>query len=334
MIPPRWIRRVLLAPAAVVLAVVVVGSLPVWLLAAAAISPLVPGRLRPLRVLWLAVVYLTLEAAALIVLFGLWVGSGFGWKVRSPPFRRAHYVVTAWYLRVLFWQGQWVLRLRIVVSGTDPAALTAGRPLVVCCRHAGPGDSFILANALVNTYRREPRIVLKDTLQWSPAIDVMLNRLPSTFIAPGSGADVAAEVGALAEGLDGNDALVIFPEGGNFTPRRRTRAIARLRSLGLHRLARRAEQWHHVLAPRPGGLLAALDSAPDADVVWVAHTGLDRLLTIADVWRELPMDKTITMRWWPVTAADIPPGREERIEWLYDWWQRIDAWIGANQPGT
>lgn len=106
MIPPRWLRRVLLAPGAVVFAVVVVGSLPVWLLAAAAISPLVPGRLRPLRVLWLAVVYLVMEAAALIVLFGLWVGSGFGWKVRTPPFQRAHYVVTAWYLRVLFWQGQ------------------------------------------------------------------------------------------------------------------------------------------------------------------------------------------------------------------------------------
>jgi hypothetical protein len=28
-----------------------------------------------------------------------------------------------------------------------------------------------------------------------------------------------------------------------------------------------------VLAPRPGGFLAALDAAPDADVVLVAHTG-------------------------------------------------------------
>jgi hypothetical protein len=43
----------------------------------------------------------------------------------------------------------------------------------------------------------------------------------------------------------------------------------------------------HVLAPRPGGLLAALDTAPDADVGWVAHTGLERLVTVADVWREL-----------------------------------------------
>ena len=57
-----------------------------------------------------------------------------------------------------------------------------------------------------------------------------------------------------------------------------------------------------MLAPRPGGLLAALDAAPDADVVLVAHTGLDHLLTVADVWRELPMDKQIIMRWWRCRA--------------------------------
>ena len=86
---------------------------------------------------------------------------------------------------------------------------------------------------------------------------------------------------------------MIFPEGGNFTAARRQRAIDRLRRLGLERMAQRAEQMIHVLAPRPGGFLAALDAAPEADVVLVAHTGLDHLVTVGDVWRELPMDKRI-----------------------------------------
>ena len=110
---------------------------------------------------------------------------------------------------------------------------------------------------------------------------------------------------------------MIFPEGGNFTPERRQRQIDKLRRLGLESMARRAERMENVLAPRPGGLLAALDAAPDADVVLVAHTGLDHLLTVRDIWRELPMDKQIIMRWWRVPREEIPEGRDERIDWLF-----------------
>ena len=166
-------------------------------------------------------------------------------------------------------------------------------------------------------YSREPRVVLKDTLAWDPAIDVLLDRIPARFIStnPGAGEDLESQIGALASGLDENDAFVIFPEGGNFTPERRQRAIDRLHRLGLERMARRAEEMTNVLAPRPGGLLAALDAAPDADVVLVAHTGLDHLRTVADVWRELPMDKQIIMRWWQVPRDEIPdgPGGADRL---------------------
>ena len=97
-------------------------------------------------------------------------------------------------------------------------------------------------------------------------------------------------------------------------------------------MAQRAERWQHVLAPRPGGLLAALDAAPEADVVLVAHTGLDHLVTVADLWRALPMDKRIVMRWWQVPRAEIPTDRDARIDWLFDWWERIDGWVDANRP--
>jgi 1-acyl-sn-glycerol-3-phosphate acyltransferase len=332
-LPPRWLRRFILAPGVVLLALVLVSALPVWLIIAAAASPLVPGHLRPLRVLWMAVIYLAWDAAALLALFGLWLGSGFGWKKRAPAFQRAHYVLTGWFLTFLFWQAQWTLRLTIEVVGTDPDTALPGRPELVLCRHAGPGDSFILIHALVNWFDREPRIVLKDTLQWDPAVDVMLNRLPNRFIAPGSqpGELMTDQIRHLATGLDENDAFVIFPEGGNFTPRRRLRAIARLRSRGLEDMAVRAEAMRNVLAPQPGGLLAALDAAPDAGVIFVAHTGLDRMLSVADVWRELPMDKRIVMRFWSVPPEEVPAGRQERIDWLYDWWAQIDEWVEANR---
>jgi len=328
-----WFRRLVLAPALIALTVFLFTTIPLWLIAAAVLSPVVPGRLRPLRILWLALLHLVLESLILLELFGLWIASGFGAYIRRPYFERIHYDIVQAYLVLFFREARRVVRLKIVTEGAAPDAFP-GEPLLVCCRHAGPADSFTLMYALMHWYGREPRVVLKDTLAWDPAIDVILNRLPNRFISPnpGRGEDLEAQVGQLARNLDENDAFVIFPEGGNFTPARRERAIAKLRRLGLHGMARRAERMQNVLAPRPGGFLAALDAAPDADVVLVAHTGLDHLLRIADVWRELPMDKQILMRWWRVPRSEIPDDREARIDWLYGWWERIDEWVDEHRP--
>jgi len=328
-------RRLITAPALLVLTALLVVASPLWLIAAAALSPLLPGRWRPLRVLWLVVEYLVIESVLLVVLFGLWLSSGFGARLRTPYFQGIHYDLVEGVLWVFFTEARRVLNLTIGSSGPTPDA-HPGRPILVLCRHAGPGDSFMLMYALMHWYHREPRVVLKYTIAWDPVIDVVLHRIPARFVTPhpkaGAGNAVEDEIAALATGLDENDAFVIFPEGGNFTPGRRVKAIERLRKLGMERMADRAEAMTHVLAPKPGGVLAALAAAPDADVMMVAHTGVDHLVTVGDIWRELPMDAQLTMRWWEVRRTDIPVDREAQIEWLYGWWERIDAWIEENRP--
>jgi 1-acyl-sn-glycerol-3-phosphate acyltransferase len=307
--------------------------------------------------------HLVLESLILIELFGLWIASGFGHALHRPAFVTAHYRLGGWALRALFWIFGGVLRLTISTTGRDEAddlvrlpwrrrdrdaamrgreafdALFApGVPLVVASRHGGPGDSFILIHTLLNQVARRPRIVLKYTLQWDPAIDVLLHRIPARFIVPsgftegrvGGGASVEETLGDLANGLGPEDAFVIFPEGGQVSPSRRLSRIQRLRAAGREAMAERAESMVHVMAPQPGGMHAALDAAPDADVVFIAHTGLDRLLTLRDIWRELPMDKGITMRAWRVPRAEIPDGLDARAAWLFDWFARIDAWIDAH----
>ena len=282
----RVFRRLVVAPAVVALTVLIWATLPLWLIAAAALSPILPGRSRALRLLWLFILYLTCESVMLVVLLGLWLASGCGWRIRTAYFEGIHYDLVQGLMWVFFREAGRVLRLSIATDGPAPDA-HPGRPILVCCRHAGPGDSFVLIHALMHWYAREPRVVLKDTLAWDPMIDVVLRRIPARFISPhpGAGEDLESQIASLASGLDENDAFVIFPEGGNFTPQRRQRAIDRLHRLGMARMAARAEGMTNVLAPRPGGLLAALDAAPDADVVLVAHTGLDHLLTVADLWR-------------------------------------------------
>jgi 1-acyl-sn-glycerol-3-phosphate acyltransferase len=335
-LPPVLLRRLVLAPAVVLLTLVALTTLPLLLLVGAALSTFLPGRWRPLRLIWMVLLYLGLETVSLLVLLGLWVGSGFGLKIRTPRFQRAHYVLVMWFLRVLFWECRRVLHVRVEVEGPPPRSYD-GRPLLILSRHAGPGDSFLVVHALVNWYKREPRIVLKDTLQWDPAIDVVLNRLPNRFIRPnpGEAADQVTQlVGQLSRDLDHNDAFVIFPEGGNFTEHRRKRAIERLRRKGHIDEAEKAEQLRHVMAPKPGGVLEALKTAHDADVVFVAHTGVEHMTTVLDLWRELPMDRVIEMRWWIVPADEVPPGEEARIDWLFAWWARIDDWVDERQSAA
>ena len=344
--PPTWVRRILLAPFVIVAALAMLALTPIWLFVALALTSLVPGRFRLPRVLWLVTVYLLWDAMLVIVLFGLWIASGFGYALRRPGFVTAHYRLGAWALRLLFWIFGGVLRLTITTTGSDETDAATGRaafdelfapgtPLVVASRHGGPGDSFILIHTLLNEVARRPRIVLKYTLQWDPAIDILLHRIPARFIVPsgfgrvprGGGVRVEEALAELARDLGPEDAYVIFPEGGNISPARRLSRIQRLRDAGRETMAERAEALRHVMAPQPGGVHAALDAAPDADVVFIAHTGLDRLVTLRDIWRELPMDKGITMRAWRVPRAEIPDDLDARAAWLFDWFARIDDWI-------
>ena len=333
-LPPRWVRRPLAAGLIVGL-VVAAFALPLLVFLAAVASPALPGHWRPLRLLAFALVYLTLECLGLVAAVALWVASGFGWKLRSPRFQRLHYAVIRFLLAEVMAAARVLFKLDVVTDGASWSPLDDGVPgstnaMVVLSRHAGPGDSFLLVRTLMNRdHLRRPRIVLKDTLQLDPLIDVYLNRLPNRFISPAGGADAVAGIAELAADLGDEDALLIFPEGGNFTEGRRRRAIDRLRGRGMATDAERAEAMRHVLPPRPGGVAAALAAAPHADVVFVAHTGLEHLSTPRDLWNGLPMDKTLHMRWEFVPAADVPRDPDEQKDWLYRRWADIDAWISS-----
>jgi len=337
-LPPRIVRRLVLAPLVLVVTVAVAINVPLLVIVAVAVSPWLPGRWRALRLLWFGLVWLALESVALSACLALWVASGFGGRLRSEPYQERHYAVMRWFLSTLYRVATRAFRLRVEVE--EPAltpreaAARLARPVIVLSRHAGPGDSFLLVHQLLSRYGRQPRIVMKAALQLDPGLDVMINRLPNAFVKPGRGAEsgIIQEIERLAAGLGPTGALVIFPEGGNFTPRRRLRAIRRLEERHRVEEAMRARAMEHLLAPQPGGALAAIAAAPAADVVFVAHTGLDHMVTVGDIWRGLPMEQVIKARWWRVPAAEVPPGRAAQVRWLYDWWERIDAWIGENRP--
>ena len=343
MLPPRLIRRLLLAPLTIVIAVALVVLFPLLALVAAAFGLIKlsrPGRMRGLRVLCFAVVWLAAETLALSSCLGLWVASGFGGRLRTEPYTRRHYAVLRWFLGLMYRVGTAAFGVRVCVDepeGTEEERLARlARPVIVLSRHAGPGDSFLLVHRLLNVYGRRPRVVMKATLQLDPSVDVVFNRLPSVFVSRRKGGEglFVEEIKRLAGGLDRDGALVIFPEGGNWSPGRWQGGIARLRRKGRPDLAARASGMPNVLPPRTGGVFAAIEACPDGDVIFVAHAGLDTLVSVGDVWRELPIDQVVRAKWWRVPAGQVPreAGREAQVKWLYDWWQLIDGWIGENRP--
>jgi hypothetical protein len=124
-------------------------------------------------------------------------------------------------------------------------------------------------------------------------------------------------------------ALLLFPEGGNFTPERHRSTIGRLRRKGRRRPAQRAESMPHVLPPQPLGALAALRVRRDADVVFAAHTGLGLAAYPSQFWRDMPIGRTLHTRLWRVPSAEVPEAEDDQVAWLYDWWKRIDEWIDS-----
>lgn len=350
MLPPRVIRRLVMAPLVVVMAAALAVLTPPLAVLTAAFSLIRhrlgrerqqgragrPRRMRALRLVCFALVWFLGETAALTVMACLWIASGFGGRLDTEPYQSRHYAVMRWFLDLLYQTARGTCGLRVEVTGPEPEQASApGRPLIVLSRHAGPGDSLLVIHHLLGACGRRPRIVMKAALQLDPSLDVAANRLPNAFVRKhGRGARPHTElIRRLAAGLDPTGALVIFPEGGNWTPPRWRRAITRLRRLHRDDLAERAAAMPNVLPPRPGGAFAAIDACPAADVIFVAHTGLDRMVRARDVWHSLSAGIPVRAHWWRVPAGEVPrdADRETQLRWLYDWWERIDAWISAQR---
>ncbi len=343
MLPPRLVRRLVVAPIVIVVALGIVVLSP--LLAVLALlfglaGLLRAGRMRNLRLVSFLVVGLTAELVTLFVLLGLWVVSGFGGRLQTEPYQKRHYAVVRRFLDALYRGAERTYGLRVEVEEPDltgeELAARASRPVIVLSRHAGPGDSFLLIHQLLSVYGRRPRVVMKATMQFDPSLDILGNRLPNVFIQrQQTGESIFTDqIERLARSLDANGALVIFPEGANWTPNRWRRGIRRLERAGRRDLAERARDMPNLLPPRPGGALAAIAACPEADVIFVAHAGLDTITSVGDVWRRFPVDQVVRARWWRVLSEQVPQDadHEAQVQWLYQWWERIDAWITENRP--
>jgi len=117
--PPKVVRRVLVAPAVVLLCVVLLALSPFVLAGAALLDLVLRGRGFGLtRLAAFGVVYVAAEAVMIVAFFLLWIGSGFGLALRTHWMRSAHFAVIRWWLHLLSVAARLTLGLRIVLG--DP----------------------------------------------------------------------------------------------------------------------------------------------------------------------------------------------------------------------
>jgi hypothetical protein len=328
--PHTAIRRPVTITAWVIMSVVCLACSPL-LLALAAIAGAVLRRPQPLLVARLVIAYFSRELMVLAVCAGLWVASGFGWRIHSRRFQRRHYRLLQWFVHSLATRTRTLVDIDVAPDASPEAnaSLARDRPLLFFSRHAGPGDTLLLVDQLMTGYDRLPNMVFKDALTLDPCVDLLGHRLPHAILDAADPAECEARIREVSAELGPRGALVLFPEGGNLTGERRRRAIAKLWRTGRRREARTGERMTHVLPPHPTGALAALHGNPDCDVIFAAHTGLGLAAFPRELWRHTPIGRTFKTRMWVVPPAERPRDPDEQVRWLYDWWQQIDTWLQA-----
>ncbi len=221
-------------------------------------------------------------------------------------------------------------RLTFEVNGQED--LSPG-PILLLVRHASLIDTLLPGRFAAKPTGIRLRYVLKKELLLDPALDIGGNRLPNYFIDRGGNTSrELAGIKALGAGLSPDEGVLIYPEGTRYTEAKKARVMQRFRSAD-EAVAKAAQGLRSVLPPRPAGTLALLD-ANEADVVFLAHRGLEGFATVADIWDGGLVGGSVNLTFWRVPRSQIPTGDRDRLRWLFQEWSVVDDWVtGDRAPG-
>jgi len=324
----RWRRRALSIGGTIILAALLLALFPLALLVGLGV-----GLTRRNTRLGLFRTYLAATWAAVLEVYGAtlltlaWVAS-VGSAERLGRLTRR--VQTHWtLLHVAALQG--IFNLQIEADGIEQVR---PRPTIMLMRHSSMLDTILPPALLVPAHDTVLRYVLKSELLTDPCLDIAGNRIPNLFLRRGVKDEAAKrEIGNLRElaaTTTGNTAIVLFPEGTRVTTAKRDRAIDRLRAAGSSQrhLFAAAQRLSHLMPIRLGGAMALLEGSPDADVVFVAHTGLDQLTGFSSLTSGKLVGATVRVRFWR-SAIPRPTDAEATEHWLLDRWQEVDDAVGA-----
>jgi len=303
------LRRAVTVPLTAVVIVCVLVSAPL-MLALSAVVGLATRSSRPSRTVAVIVAYAAIELRMLVQL------------LRGQ--RDADRLVRE-FLGTAYTVARKILEVEVVLESDSqaPELIPRDDPLIVLSRHCGPGDSVLVAWLLTFDYSFRIRVVLKAALRYEPVLDFAGDLGCLCFLARGDAA--RRQIHETAAALTAGQALLLFPEGANFSWPRWRAAVEELRSTGRIRAAHRALKQSHTLPPRTGGAAAAMAGAPNANVLVVTHSGFcpDGR---ARPWWQLPIHRQLVVRSVLVPATQLP-GPDNAGPWLERIWTQVDTWV-------
>lgn len=325
----RWCRRAVTIPLYLTLGALSAALLPLWVLVGLAIDAARRDRrLVTVRCVLGLALYFVCEAAGLIASAAVWAASGVWMGIGRERFVSWNLALQRLWARTLYGGATHLFDMRTEVTGA--ATATAG-PLVMFSRHASTLDTLLPMVFVSCRGGVRLRYVMKRELLWDPCLDVVGQRTHNAFVRRGSSDSEkqVAIVRQLAKELGDRDGVLLFPEGTRFSPAKRTRALERLAAGNQPERLERARSWRHVLPPRLGGALAVLQARPDADAVFLAHTGFEGTARLSDIWGGKLLGRTVRLCFWRIPSTSIPRDPQACVEWLDEQWTRIDASIGT-----
>jgi 1-acyl-sn-glycerol-3-phosphate acyltransferase len=328
----RWLRRAGTVPGVLLAGALFTVLFPVSVTGALLVDLVQRRRLALTRTTVFALVWFWSEAIGLLCAFTVWLVTLRWLGIGREAFVSLSYRLQETWAMTLWAVGEKLFGFSLRLEGEIPLAGTG--PLLVLVRHASTLDTVLPLILLGYQRGWRPRYVVKRELLLDPCIDTVCQRFPYRFVHRG-GEQTAAEtervVGILSD-LSARDAVIVYPEGTRFSRAKREHVIARLASHGPSPALDLARELQNTLPPLRKGSLALLANNPAADLLVLAHVGLEATATLASLVDGSLVGSEIRVRARRVPFAAIPTDPEGQQRFLADLWRDVDRFVADHGP--
>lgn len=266
------------------------------------------------------------ESSGLVIALGIWLRYKLG-LLKENEYELANRRLQRRWSRGLFWSTNRIFSLKVSIDGLE--ALEDPRPCVVMSRHASTLDTM-LPLAVVRELKWF-RYVIKSELLIDPALDYVAQRFPNVFVNRG-GSDPEFEIQkvlALGTELEENGAVVVYPEGTRFSKEKRARLLEKFSHDPVLKAV--TESLRYTLPPLREGSVRLISSTPNADLVFIAHRGVDKIRAMSDLISGGMTNAHLEVLIWRYKAEDVPREPDAVRDFMVKNWQRIDAFVAQGE---